>query len=139
MKLSEQMQSWEISRMKAADVLTNDLRVALSEKYGRDAFLQRVNVIAMATTTRGMVKSCQKGTADLLGVISGYAVAIEVKAGKDRQRESQKNFQECWERAGGVYLICRSVQETMEALDIRFSCAVGTGYMHQFLRPKDPA
>ena len=114
--------------MKPADVLTNDLRVALSAKYGRDAFLQRVNVIAMATSTRGMVKSCQKGTADLLGVISGYAVAIEVKAGKDRQSKTQKNFQECWERAGGVYLICRSVQETMEALDIRFSCAVGTGY-----------
>ena len=35
--------------MKPADVLTNDLRVALSAKYGRDAFLQRVNVIAMAT------------------------------------------------------------------------------------------
>ena len=63
-------------------------------------------------------------------------MAIEVKAGKDRQRESQKNFQECWERAGGVYLICRSVKETMDALNIRFSCAVGTGYMHQYLRPK---
>ena len=90
----------------------------------------------MATSTRGMVRSCQPGTADLLGVVMGYAVAIEVKAGKDRQRESQKNFQECWERAGGVYLICRNVEETMEALDIQFSCAVGTGFMHQFLRPK---
>jgi hypothetical protein len=105
--------------MKATDVLTNDLRVALSEKYGRDAFLQRVNVIAMATTTRGMVRSCQPGTADLLGVVKCYAVAIEVKAGKDRQRESQRNFQECWERAGGVYLICRSVEETMLELDAR--------------------
>jgi hypothetical protein len=122
--------------MKAADILTDDMRVALSEKYGRDSFLQRINVIAMKTDTRGMVKSCQRGTADLLGVISGYAVAIEVKAGKDRQSKTQKNFQECWERAGGVYLICRSVQETMEALDIRFSCAVGTGYAVKFFRPK---
>ena len=122
--------------MKAADVLTNDLRVALSAKYGRDAFLQRVNVIAMATTTRGMVRSCQPGTADLLGVVKCCAVAIEVKAGKDRQGERQKNFQACWVRAGGVYLICRSVQETMAALDIRFSCATGTGYMRQFLQPK---
>jgi hypothetical protein len=125
--------------MKASDVLTNDLRVALSAKYGRGAYFDRYNVIAMQTDTRGMIKSCQKGTADLLGVIKGYAVAIEVKAGKDRQRESQKNFQECWERAGGVYLICRNVEETMEALDLRFYCAIGTGYMHQFLRPKDPA
>ena len=103
--------------MKPADILTNDLRVALSAKYGLEAYFDRYNVIAMRTDTRGMVKSCQKGTADLLGVISGYAVAIEVKAGKDRQSESQKNFQECWERAGGVYLICRSVKETMEQLE----------------------
>jgi hypothetical protein len=102
--------------MKPADVLTNELRVALSAKYGRDAFLQRVNVIAMATTTRGMVRSCQPGTADLLGVVKCYAVAIEVKAGKDRQRESQRNFQECWERAGGIYLICRDVEETLKQL-----------------------
>ena len=103
--------------MKPADILTNDLRVALSAKYGRDAFLQRVNVIAMATTTRGMVRSCQPGTADLLGCVQGCPVAIEVKAGKDRQRESQKNFQECWVRAGGVYLIARTVAETMEKLE----------------------
>ena len=103
--------------MKPADILTNDLRVALSEKYGRDAFLQRVNVIAMATSTRGMVKSCQPGTADLLGVVKGFAVAIEVKAGKDRQRELQRNFQECWERAGGIYLIARDVKATMLDLD----------------------
>lgn len=122
--------------MKPADILTNDLRVALSAKYGLEAYFDRYNVIAMQTDTRGMIKSCQKGTADLLGVISGYAVAIEVKAGKDRQSKTQKNFQECWERAGGVYLICRSVQETMAALDIRFSCATGTGYMRQFLQPK---
>ena len=102
--------------MKAADILTNDLRVALSAKYGRDAFLQRVNVIAMQTSTRGMVKSCQKGTADLLGVVKCCAVAIEVKAGKDRQSPVQRNFQECWERAGGIYLICRDVAETLKQL-----------------------
>lgn len=102
--------------MKPADILTNDLRVALSARYGTDSFLQRVNCIAMATSTRGMVKSCQPGTADLLGVIKGFAVAIEVKAGKDRQRESQRNFQECWERAGGIYLICRDVEETLKQL-----------------------
>ena len=122
--------------MKAADILTNDLRVALSAKYGTGAYFDRYNVIAMQTDTRGMVKSCQSGTADLLGVIQGYAVAIEVKAGKDRQSKTQKNFQECWERAGGVYLICRSVEETMEALDIRFSCAVGTGYAVKFFRDR---
>ena len=122
--------------MKNSYILTNDLRVALSAKYGLEAYFDRYNVIAMQPDTRGMIKSCLKGTADLLGVISGYAVAIEVKAGKDRQSKTQKNFQECWERAGGVYLICRSVQETMAALDIRFSCATGTGYMRQFLQPK---
>ena len=101
-----------------------------------DVILLTVSEALSLNSCRVAVKSCQKGTADLLGVISGYAVAIEVKAGKDRQSKTQKNFQECWERAGGVYLICRSVQETMAALDIRFSCATGTGYMRQFLQPK---
>jgi hypothetical protein len=112
--------------MKAADILTDDMRVALSEKYGRDSFLQRINVIAMKTDTRGMVKSCQRGTSDLLGVIMGFAVAIEIKAGKDKQSERQANFQECWERAGGLYLICRDVAETMTTignyLEAKASC-----------------
>ena len=46
-----------------------------------------------------------KGTADISATIKGRSVKIEVKAGRDRQRPAQKEYQKSIEAAGGIYFI----------------------------------
>jgi hypothetical protein len=41
---------------------------------------------------------------------------IEVKAGKDRLRESQEQFQQDVENVGGYYLVARSVDDVLIAI-----------------------
>lgn len=38
-------------------------------------------------------------------------IGIELKAGKGQQSQAQKAIAAAWEKAGGTYLICRSVEE----------------------------
>jgi hypothetical protein len=52
-----------------------------------------------------------KGSADISAVISGRAVKIEIKVGRDKQSEDQKRYEESVIRAGGLYWICHSFQE----------------------------
>lgn len=48
------------------------------------------------------------GTADISAVIWGISAKIEVKYGKDRQSEAQKEYQTSIEDAGGVYVIAKT-------------------------------
>lgn len=51
------------------------------------------------------------GTADIASTIRGRSVKIEVKIGRDRQSEAQKEYQLEVETAGGIYLITRNFTE----------------------------
>lgn len=55
-----------------------------------------------------------KGTADISCTIRGRSVKIEIKYGKDRQSDVQKEYQASIERAGGVYIIVRTFDEFVE-------------------------
>ena len=48
-----------------------------------------------------------KGSADISATIKGKSIKIEVKIGKDRQSESQIEYQKAIERAGGIYFIAK--------------------------------
>jgi hypothetical protein len=48
-----------------------------------------------------------KGVADVLILANGLFIAVEVKAGKDRQSEHQKKWQEGIEANKGLYLIAK--------------------------------
>jgi hypothetical protein len=48
-----------------------------------------------------------KGTADISATIRGRSVKIEVKYGNDRQSDTQKQYQESIEKAGGTYIIAK--------------------------------
>jgi len=50
------------------------------------------------------------GTADISATIKGKSVKIEVKIGKDRQSEAQKDYQESIERSGGIYFIAKDFE-----------------------------
>ena len=48
------------------------------------------------------------GSADISATIGGRSVKIEVKIGKDRQSEAQRQYQAAIEQAGGIYYIARN-------------------------------
>jgi hypothetical protein len=55
-----------------------------------------------------------KGTADISATINGKSVKIEVKYGKDKQSEVQKQYQQKIETAGGIYYIARDFDTFIE-------------------------
>lgn len=56
------------------------------------------------------------GSADILGVVRGRFLAVECKAGKNVQSDSQLEFQAAVERCGGVYVLAYSVEDVAVAL-----------------------
>ncbi len=79
---------------------------------------KRVTDIIGRTRIIGSVKwipgQGTKGTADIHAVIRGRAVKIEVKHGRDRQSEAQKQYQKTVESAGGLYIITRTFEEFLK-------------------------
>ena len=55
-----------------------------------------------------------RGSADISATIFGKSVKIEIKIGKDRQSEDQKNYQQMIEKAGGVYIIAKDFDSFVE-------------------------
>jgi len=53
------------------------------------------------------------GSADISATIKGRSIKIEVKIGKDRQSDAQKEYQAMIERAGGIYFIAKDFDEFM--------------------------
>ena len=58
-----------------------------------------------------------KGTADISATINGKSVKIEVKYGRDRQSDVQKDYQNKIETAGGIYYIARDFDTFVEWYD----------------------
>lgn len=62
------------------------------------------------------MRMAEAGTADLIGTWRGKPLAVECKAGKGKQSESQVEWQREWERRKGIYVVARSTFELEEAL-----------------------
>lgn len=58
------------------------------------------------------------GVSDLIAVGNGKVLFIEMKVGKGRQSEYQKNFQSFVERLGHRYVICRSIQQFIKEVEL---------------------
>lgn len=58
-----------------------------------------------------------KGSADISATIAGRSIKIEVKYGKDRQSDAQKQYQASIEQAGGTYIIARDIDGFIEWYD----------------------
>jgi hypothetical protein len=64
---------------------------------------KRGNVMTYGTT--------QRGTADVHACINKIHVSLEIKYGKDRQSEVQKQVQQEVEQSGGIYLLIRDFEQ----------------------------
>jgi hypothetical protein len=58
-----------------------------------------------------------KGSADISCTIAGKSVKVEVKIGKDRQSEYQKQYEQAITKAGGVYIIAKDFDGFIEWYD----------------------
>lgn len=81
----------------------NRIRLAVSERGGLVVPYTVGSFRAMDNDR--IVKVGVPGVSDLIGCIDGRAWFIEVKVGRDRQREEQARFQAAVERAGGRYVM----------------------------------
>lgn len=83
----------------------------------QDMRIWRQNTGAIVIDNR-LVRFGVPGQADITGLLipSGRRIEIEVKDAKGRQRESQKKFQAMIEKAGGIYILARSVDDVYEKL-----------------------
>jgi penicillin-binding protein-related factor A (putative recombinase) len=57
-----------------------------------------------------------RGAADILGVVQGRFVAIEVKKGRNRTSKEQDKFLDDILAAGGIAFVARSIPEVIENL-----------------------
>lgn len=64
------------------------------------------------------VRFGKKGSPDVLACIKGRFVGVECKTGTGRQRTEQVNFAAALSRAGGIYILARSVDEVANRLRV---------------------
>ncbi len=55
----------------------------------------------------GYIRSENKGLSDIEGMVNGKFLSLELKIGKDKQRDSQKARQIEVENDGGIYYLCK--------------------------------
>jgi len=58
------------------------------------------------------------GSSDIIAIIKGRFVGIEAKVGADRQRKNQCNFATAVRKAGGIYILARSVDDVLNTLKL---------------------
>lgn len=71
---------------------------------------------AQGTHQRRFFRAGVVGAPDIVCVIKGQYVGIEVKAPKGKQSDHQKEFQRQLEAAGGRYVLAYSLDEVISAL-----------------------
>jgi len=81
---------------------TIDQRKVKYDVLGRPRVIGEVKYIPTTMT---------KGTADISATIRGRAVKIEVKAGKDRMSDAQRQYKQHIEDAGGIYFVARTFEQ----------------------------
>ena len=59
------------------------------------------------------------GVADRLGIYKGKPLALELKRPGGRLSPSQEVFKTEWEREGGIYIECRSIEDLAAGLGIK--------------------
>lgn len=70
------------------------------------------------TKGRWTKSTVRRGIGDILAIIDGKAVMIEVKAGKDRMSEWQVKTKQDVENSGGIYLVVRSFDDFKNYYDV---------------------
>lgn len=67
------------------------------------------------------IRAGAKGSGDILAILppNGRFLSIEVKVGKDRLRDSQRDWMAEVQRAGGLAIVARDLRDVMDVLEGR--------------------
>ncbi len=95
----------------------NAILVALSKQFHPHGVFWRQNSGKVKTEQGRWVSLGPTGISDIVGVLYGIPVFVEVKTDKGRQRKAQAAFQRAIEKAGGIYIIARSAEEALTLLE----------------------
>ena len=71
----------------------------------------------MIGSSRWIPGTGTNGTADISATVAGHSVKIEVKIGRDRQSEAQKEYQRKIEAVGGKYVIAHTFEGFLDWYD----------------------
>ena len=94
---------------RAENNITKQVRLAITQMGDRACFV-RVQSGTFTMADR-LIRGAEAGTADLIGVYRGIPVALEVKTDTGRQTATQREWQQRWEAAGGVYRVVRNYND----------------------------
>lgn len=72
----------------------------------------------LKTAQKLKAEGVRPGVADIIVVWKGRAIGLELKAPKGSQSKAQKEWAEMFQLAGGVYRVCKSVDEVETFLDM---------------------
>ncbi len=81
----------------------------------KKVFHFRNNTGAMKTEHGGFYRFGTPGSPDIICCVNGQFVGIEVKGPKGRQSPQQKEFEQALTKAGGRYILARSVDDVVLA------------------------
>ncbi len=100
----------------SSNAITAGILLAINQTYQPHVLVFRLNVIVMKAS-RGTVRSAPNGCPDIIGVLRGRPIVIEVKYGRDTLRPAQVKFRDQWIKAGGAYVLARSVEQAMQDIE----------------------
>ncbi|MEQ9242067.1 VRR-NUC domain-containing protein [Roseovarius indicus] len=95
----------------------NRILVALSSEFHPRGIFWRQNAGHIRSDRGAWVSLGPTGISDIVGVLDGRSVFVEVKTPTGKQRKAQKSFQAAVEKAGGIYLVARSPEEALASLN----------------------
>lgn len=101
--------------MKESEIQSRIL-VALCAGFAGRSLFMRINSGKVKTEDGRWVQLAPPGTADIIGTIDGRSVAVECKAARGAQRDTQKRWQAAFEKAGGAYIVSRDAESVCEML-----------------------
>lgn len=100
-------------RSQVESALMDQIRLALGSDAGVLLFRNNIGHAVMAHGGRVTFGVGGPGGADLIGILDGRPLAMEIKTPSGRQSAEQRQFQQLWEARGGVYLMPRSVDDAL--------------------------
>lgn len=102
------------------DTTANDLtKTIIWDMYHvRGGLAYRINNGAVYDRKKGVYRKGvqRRGIPDVIGIIDGRFIGIEVKIGKDRQSADQKEIEREINDAGGVYFIAKSYDDYLNKI-----------------------
>jgi hypothetical protein len=101
----------------SANELTKSVLYDLIEVRGAAAY--RINNVGIWDAKRGVYRKggTVKGIPDIIGVLDGRFIGIEIKYGTDRQSADQKVVEAEIQSAGGVYFIAKTYLDYLSKIN----------------------